>query len=165
MIRMRSRAGQEPRDVAATCVSVARRSAAEPSVVPLVRSLLRKYAQTGAAGSGDWVPGALYRWSQQVPRYREPAGTGLPGEVVQSLPVTSMVGGDCDDVATAIVTMARVLGVPAAIGLLYRGGSLAHVTAAVGPDWHSERLAWIVDPELDGLYPLSSAPGVRWFEV
>ena len=101
--------------------------------------------------------------------YREPAGPGLPGEVVQTLPLTIIAGGgDCDDIVTGQAAMAMMLGLPTWIGRLFLTPdySMAHVLCAVAPDWAGAPGRLIVDPDLTrNPLPARQLPGVRWVRV
>lgn len=116
--------------------------------------------------SGSWVPGALWEWARGLTYYREPAGDGRAGELVASLPFVIMLGGgDCDDVAASVATMAKALGFPVAIGRLTSGPRFAHIIAAMSQDWTGRGPWVIVDPQMDGLADPRDFPGVRWFPV
>jgi transglutaminase-like putative cysteine protease len=67
--------------------------------------------------NGDTIAEAIHAMARQITFYREPAGEGYPGEVIQSPTLTlALNGGDCDDIATVVATAAAVLGCEAAIG-------------------------------------------------
>jgi len=165
------RAGQHPDEVARACVRMVRRWQHNPWVVLTTRAELselrpRHLTQTEYQ-SGSWVPFALWSWARSLTFFREPAGKGLAGEVIQSLPITVAVGGgDCDDIATALGTMAGALGFPVAIGRLVTRPGFAHVFCGVGRTWFDESLSWALDPEIqEGPVPAGSRVGTRWFHV
>jgi hypothetical protein len=170
-VRLRATRGQAPDDVARAAVKVARRWAHRPETQLITRAELAPYAPKGDGPEldGAWLPWALYRWARSLTFWREPAGPGKAGELVLALPWVVLVeGGDCDDIAAAVATMAAAVGTGAAVGRLFPTAdpSQAHIVAAVRATWRDRGPWFVIDPQRAGGPSRAELwPGVRWFPV
>ena len=165
-MRVRRTPGQHPAQVAAACVRRIREGARDPVNAVITRNQLTPWAPDAREFLGAWVPGALQAWARGMVFYREPPGEGLPGEILQSLPVTVWAGGgDCDDCVIAQGTMAAILGFKVAVGRIWLGPSQAHLVCAVSPDWTGTPGLYVIDPELERPADARGFPGARWSMV
>tara|TARA_R110000824_G_scaffold17503_3_gene70916 strand:- start:684 stop:1193 length:510 start_codon:yes stop_codon:yes gene_type:complete len=169
-MRYSTQSGQHPDQVVAACRRQVRRAIARPATRIAVLAALRPY--TRGIGhtdlNGDQIAESIQRMVQAITFYREPAGEGLPGEVIQSPTLTlELNGGDCDDIAVLAATAAAVLGCKAAIGWYSTSsdGSQAHIVAGVQPGWYQSGQWVIIDAQKEKPTHPESLTGARWLRV
>lgn len=165
-MKVRGYIGQHPDQIARACARRIREGAADPRNAVLTRNQLRPFAPLTREFWGGWVPYALQQWGRTLTFFREPPYEGLPGEILQSLPVTVWAGGgDCDDCTIAQGTMAAILGLRVSVGRIWLGPNQAHIVAAVSPDWVGTPGLYVIDPELENPTDARGFPGAGWIPV
>lgn len=169
-MRIRTTPGQNPDQVVASCVRLARRSLKSPMDRIVILEALRPYMRgmTHDDLNGEGYAQALYEWAHSFAYVREPAGPDYCGEVVQA-PLTTirLRAGDCDCLATLIATAAGFVGMPAAIGYVMTGDNFAHILAAVRPGYYSHGDWIVIDPQSKekGPTPADDYPGATWTQI
>lgn len=160
-------ATQHPHEVAAAAADYASRCAVDPRIRAVVLTVLgRRGAGQVRDARGDLVPEALLRWARTLSFIREP---GRGGEFLSAPWVTLAAGGgDCDDVTVAVTSIARAVGLSAAVLCFWTGANVAHVLPVVGRDWVSATApALVVDADASKLWTLDAPrfQGARLFPV
>ena len=152
---------QHPSEVAEACQYLIRRDADSPLSLAISRAVLSDHLLPTWDTTGQDVPRALHEWVRHEIRFvREPHK-----EYVASLDFTYLYkAGDCDDMAVAIGTIARSVGVPTWVCWRWTGPGFAHVYPCLGPSWapgqSSRWPTWSVDPFLEKISRDLGPPGL-----